>query len=102
MNEELKPLIDKLKANTEALHINKVPKPSKDLFKQMADEKFDGNYGALLVYLIDSYFDKVVYQSIVNRMDSIDSRLKAIEGGPQMEGCVELLNGRIIRTKAGA
>jgi hypothetical protein len=68
-----------LEENEKRLNISRVPKPTKDLFCEIAEMNYAGDYGLLLKTLLDSYMElnylkQTFYENINMKLDLILNR----------------------------
>ena len=99
MSEKIDKLIGKLDENTKSLHIARVPRKVKRRFIELANEEFEGDYGFLLMFLMEGLVDKDM-QYVVQRIDELSDRVNVLESKPKGEPegkSVRMLNGKKVR-----
>lgn len=78
VQEEFKPIINKLKENRESLRISRVPPKTKANFIKLADDEFCGDYGMVLKFLMDGIIAEDT-KILLDRVNEIDARLNTVE-----------------------
>lgn len=62
-----------------SLTINRVPRPTFDAFKKLANDEFDGNYGFLLKALMDGVLT-VKETDFLLRIESLETAFEELRG----------------------
>jgi len=86
------------------LSISRVPKKTKELFIQIANENFAGDYGLFLKNILDQAIEykgmkTVFFENINNKLDYIISKVNKVEEPTNEEdtGEIRMLSGKIIK-----
>jgi hypothetical protein len=89
---EIKSFLDKVKPD---LTINRVPKPTLELFKKFAEEEFCSDYGFTLKFLLDFYFGRLVDGSRIAeaKADEALSQLAELKEQPKVRK-IKTLDGK--------
>ena len=109
MTEQKKPLAEKvaeiLKANRNAIYIGRVPPKYKRKFIEWAEEEFCGDYGMLLVHLMDvtgatdrryEELNKKL-NALLNWIAELESRIDALSSRPEKP--LKTVSGRVLNKK---
>jgi len=90
------PTEEKEKVLGTGLWISRVPSGTKKIFKELAKEHFEDDYGMCLKYLIDEIQKSSVDELLAERIMDFEERLTRLEGKPAQseQKSITLLNGK--------
>jgi len=92
-----------LKENRRALYIGRVPDKYKRRFIELADEEFCGDYGMLLVHLMDvAGITDDRYNMLADRIDAIIEWIKQIEAKVEKtddQKQIKTVSGRVLKKR---
>ncbi len=93
--DELNRLI--LKEKEKKLIMSRVPKETKKVFIELAEEEFEGDYGMTLKAILDGYMRyHVFYENMNLKLDKIINKINiGNEQKPGKSG-IKLMSGRIV------
>jgi hypothetical protein len=83
-------------SESERLEINRVPKPTLEIFKEYSNKECAGDYGMALKSFVDMFFrDDPVTQEIVRTLQEHEDRLAGLENKPKSKK-LKTLSGKEI------
>lgn len=107
VNEERKRLLEKLySTNKNALYIGRVPPEHKKIFMDLANNRFCGDYGMLLVHLLDQFstFENIRIELgeeldiLASALDMVIDDVAKLKGDNKQDYKeIKMLNGRILK-----
>jgi len=96
VNEEIKNAM--LKDKERSLHINRVPKNTKESFIELAENEFAGDFGMTLKSLFDNFsLWKLLFENVDYKLDDILERISQLEikeQKPEETKSLRMLSGR--------
>jgi len=102
MNEKMEEVREKI-MHPKATHlsIQRVPIETANTFKQLANDKFVGDYGFCLKTLLESYTDDK-FSSLMGIIEDQERRLQSLENKPSDDKIKEIktISGRVLRIPA--
>lgn len=80
------------------LFISRIPKETKELFIEIANKEFEGDYGMLLKELVEDYceFKQMKFLFFENIDNKLNTILSKIDNHNQPENSITLLSGKKI------
>jgi len=92
-----KQILERLEENTRSLHISRVPKKVKRAFIDLANEEFEGDYGFLLMFLMEGVVNRDLIE-IRQRIEALEQAMKEKkEESEPTKKVVKMLGGNTVR-----
>ena len=92
-------LAEKLRENKDSLHISRVPKKTRDMFIEIADEEFCSDYGMFLKFLMDKAIDYDM-KAMMIKVQEHEERINALEEDKNQKPSIteiKTFGGKIIK-----